>query len=284
LVVAVALTYAPLRQAVGQELYDRGQNAAPVFEGWEQNPAGSFELIFGYLNRNFEETLDIPVGPDNSIEPGGPDQGQPTHFLTRRHRFVFRVKVPVDFGKKELVWTLRSKAKTERVYGILKSEYALSKLEIMMNAGGLANAERGEDASNQPPVIKLEGNIQRTVKVGEPLALTALVSDDGLLQPWKIISAPSDALRRRAPRYLRAGWFVYRGAQNVTLDPDQHHPEYQRNGTRPSPPLPPPLPSTGKTLNVTATFSEPGVVVLRLMAHDGGLASSQDVIVTVLPR
>ena len=71
--------------------YSRGQNASPAFEGWEKNADGSFNFLFGYMNRNWEEEIDVPIGPDNSIEPGGPDQGQPTRLLPRRNRFIFRV-------------------------------------------------------------------------------------------------------------------------------------------------------------------------------------------------
>ena len=91
-------------------VYSRGQTVAPAYEGWEQNPDGSFNLVFGYMNRNLDERLDIPIGPDNRIEPGGPDRGQPTHFLPRRNRFAFSVQVPADFGEQELVWTLARRA------------------------------------------------------------------------------------------------------------------------------------------------------------------------------
>src|SRR5688572_31507116 len=78
-----------------------GLNIAPVYEGWEQNADGSFNLVFGYMNRNWDETIDLPVGAGNAIQPGGPDHGQPTHFLPRRSQFVFRVPVPKDFGNSE---------------------------------------------------------------------------------------------------------------------------------------------------------------------------------------
>src|SRR5438034_2785601 len=80
----------------GQVIYRSGQNIAAAFDGWEVNPDGTYSLVFGNFNRNWDEEFDIPVGPDNNVEPGGPDQGQPTHFLPRRNRFVFRVKVPND--------------------------------------------------------------------------------------------------------------------------------------------------------------------------------------------
>ena len=91
-----------------------GLNIAPVYEGWEPNADGSFDVIFGYFNRNWNEWIDVPAGLANSIDSGGPDQGQPTHFLPRRNRFIFRIRVPKDFGNRELVWTLASHGKTER--------------------------------------------------------------------------------------------------------------------------------------------------------------------------
>ena len=69
------------------------------------------------MNRNWEEEIDMPVGPANTIEPAGRIRGQPTHFLPRRNSFVFRIRVPEDFGSKELVWTLTTNGKTERAYG-----------------------------------------------------------------------------------------------------------------------------------------------------------------------
>ena len=88
------------------QTYHSGQNLQPVFEGWEQNPDGSFDMAFGYLNRNYEEHLNIPVGESNYFEPGEPDRGQPAFFYPRRQRFSFRVRVPADWGDKELVWTV----------------------------------------------------------------------------------------------------------------------------------------------------------------------------------
>src|SRR5262245_36940667 len=94
--------------------YSRGQNVSPAFEGWEENADGSFNMLFGYMNRNWEEEVDVPIGADNVLSPGAADQGQPTHFLPRRNRFIFKVRVPKDFGTKELIWTLTTRGKTEK--------------------------------------------------------------------------------------------------------------------------------------------------------------------------
>ena len=44
--------------------YSRGQNVSPAFEGWEKNDDGSFNMMFGYMNRNWEEEVDVPIGPE----------------------------------------------------------------------------------------------------------------------------------------------------------------------------------------------------------------------------
>ena len=131
-VAAVLVASAPARAQVASP---RGQTIAPAYEGWEKNADGSFNLLFGYFNRNWDERIDLPVGPGNSIEPGGPDQGQPTHFYPRRNRFVFRIRVPADFGDKELVWTLTSRGKTERAYATLLIDYFIDDIVIMNNKG-----------------------------------------------------------------------------------------------------------------------------------------------------
>src|SRR5215510_90320 len=147
LVVGVASSVA----LPAQEKHRSGQNVVPTFEGWEENPDGTFNMVFGYLNRNYEQVLDVPIGPDNNIEPDGPDGGQPTRFFPRRSRFVFRVKVPKDSGKKEIVWTLRSQGKTEKAYATLKPEYIIDNSII---EGG----NTGQNAvQNTPPSIRIEG-------------------------------------------------------------------------------------------------------------------------------
>ena len=85
----------------------KGQTVTPVFEGWYTHPDGTHSLSFGYYNRNVEEVLEIPIGPDNFFEPGPVNRGQPTHFQPRRHWGVFAVTVPADFGYERLVCTTR---------------------------------------------------------------------------------------------------------------------------------------------------------------------------------
>src|SRR5215510_3913181 len=120
--------------------HDTGQSITGAFEGWFANSDGSFSLLVGYYNRNSKQELDIPIGSNNRIEPGGPDQGQPTHFLTGRQWGVFTVIVPKDFGKKKLTWTLVSNAKTTAIPMSLDT---LWEIEPFKEASG-----------NTPPVLR----------------------------------------------------------------------------------------------------------------------------------
>ena len=97
--IVLAISAISARSARPQSLtYTRGQNVAPAYEGWEQDADGTKYFLFGYMNRNWEEEIDVPVGAENGFNPGNPDQGQPTHFLPRRNRFIFKVRVPAGFG------------------------------------------------------------------------------------------------------------------------------------------------------------------------------------------
>jgi hypothetical protein len=286
IVVIVAAVSAAFRATGAQVSLPTGQNIAPAYEGWEQNPDGSYNLVFGYFNRNWEEEIDLPIGPDNSLAPGDADQGQPTHFFPRRNRFIFRVRVPKDFGKQELVWTLTSHGKTERAYATLKPDYFIDDVVIMNNNGaGGAGGGSPDTIGNKAPVLKVEGDKNRRVTVGQPITLTAFASDDGKPKPRPMPPPLSRAAQsaRGTPNTangLRLSWFVYRGAGTVIFDPPQIKvwEDYRDGENSPwsagwgAPPVPP----EGKW-ETRVTFSEPGNYVLRCLAHDGGLMTSDEV-------
>ncbi len=264
-----------------------GQNIAPVYEGFETNPDGSFNLLFGYYNRNWEEEINVPVGPGNSLEPGGPDQGQPAHFFPRRNQFVFRVHVPADFGDKEVVWTLTSYGVTERDYGTLRQQYAVD--EVVMSANFGAGGQTGFNPSlvgNMPPEVTLEGERRMTVGVGESVTLSAVVMDDGKPSrrsiPERFVGqshfVPNSATG------LRLSWIQYRGPGSVVFDPAQTKVWEDRRDGGESPWsagwTTPPVPPENRWVT-QATFSEPGTYVLRALGHDGGLIDYEDVTVVV---
>src|SRR6266851_3281728 len=109
-----------------EPLRNSGQSITGAFEGWYQNQDGTFTMLVGYMNRNLKQTLDIPVGPHNRIEPDGPDRGQPTYFLPRRQWGVFTIAVPKDFGNNQLTWKIVANGKMTQVPASLDLLWELS--------------------------------------------------------------------------------------------------------------------------------------------------------------
>ncbi|MEQ1857772.1 MAG: hypothetical protein ABL963_15060 [Longimicrobiales bacterium] len=249
----------------GQSLsYSTGQTVSPAYEGFEVNPDGSYNLIFGYLNRNWLEELDVPVGEDNFFSPGPADRGQPTHFLPRRNRFTFKVQVPADFGDQELVWTLRTRGETKVAYASLRQDLLIDNIVIASETGALgAGRSDPETRSNVPPQIMLDGPRTVNARVGQPVTLSAWVTDDGLplttaqrreraraarqaatpaADPAQAAAAPaSDTISAEMRALQRAftepdrvtvskalglhfTWFVYRGEAEAEFEPIQIKP------------------------------------------------------------
>jgi hypothetical protein len=277
--------------APAQTHYATGQDVVPVFDGWEHNPDGSFNLVFGYMNRNYEEQVDIPVGPDNKIEPGPVDQGQPAHFYRRRQQFVFKINVPKDFGKKEVVWTLTHAGKTEKAYGTLLQTSEIGTLVYQENRGGPGEMTYPEEP-DAPPTIEMVGSAARTAKVNEPITLSVAVTDDGHPKP-RVRKTPAPEVRRdsdgaiisNAPSRdampqrenpltqmvvkldpgvtLGVTWILYRGGPvGVTLDP-MHVKVVDGKAT------------------TKVTFDKAGTYRLRAYADDGILLTPLDVTINV---
>lgn len=263
--------------------YSSGQEVVPDFSGWVANPDGSFDMVFGYMNRNYKEHLHVPVGPNNKFEPEEIDRGQPSYFYPRRNRHVFRVRVPADFGENELVWSLTSNGETRQAYATLKPDYALDGSAIYLNNSGFTMV--GRAVRNEAPVVHIEGDPQRTATLGEPLTLTAVVSDDGIPATRP---APGGQLGFKTAMGLRVAWIVYRGAgDRVDFAPEQFkvYADFSEEGANsPWTPgwTPPPLPPDGRH-TVSVTFDEPGTYVVRALAHDGGFDTARDITVTVRP-
>ena len=114
-------SHASARQLPLQPARERARASPPRSKAGIRIPTARYTLLIGYFNRNMKQTLDIPVGPNNRIEPGGPDQGQPTYFLPRRQWGVFAIKVPKDFGDKRLTWTITANGQTNSIpVGVIK--------------------------------------------------------------------------------------------------------------------------------------------------------------------
>jgi hypothetical protein len=251
----------------------------PVYEGWERRSDGTINMVFGYFNRNWDTSVDIPIGENNTIEPGGPDRGQPTRFMPRRSFFLFKVQLPADFGDREVVWTLNVNGKPQSAYGTLKPGYFLDDLVISMNHGGANNTK------NVAPSLTLMGKAAIDAHVGQPITLTASATDDGIpatralppLDPFK-----PGGLTIQSAMGLRLAWFVYRGPGDVVFDPPQFKTNMDmREGSPWTPGWQVPAVPPNNTWVTRATFKAPGTYVLRCLAHDGALPTYRDVTVTV---
>ena len=188
-------------------MYLRGQTVSPAFEGWWPNDDGSFTMFFGYMNSNWEQEFNVPIGADNHFaftEPGRlddleqdaydgsvADRGQPTHFYPRRNPFLFTVHVPRDFGTTELVWTLTTRGKVHRAYATLESDYRIDPQVISTEVGGAFGSLSDALRYNIPPELEIEGEKHRTVRVGDRLTLVAVANDPDDL--------PSRSARSQAP-------------------------------------------------------------------------------------
>ena len=259
-VLALVVVLAGMSVTAGQMRYWSGQNVVPVFEGWERNPDGTFSMVLGYYNRNVEEALDIPIGPNNNIEPGGPDQGQPTFFAPNRHKYVFRVKVPKDWGAtKRLVWTLTIRGKTESANAFLLPEWESNNQVMAMNSDGGG----GSDLNSNAPTIAM-GPAQAITLPGTA-SLTASVANDAPPRPSSERPMPVRPGARRGPQ-LHVDWLEYRGPAGgrITFMP----------GSSPV--------VDGKAVT-TASFSAPGQYVVRGFANNGSLTTPADVALTVSP-
>jgi hypothetical protein len=219
----------------------RGEAIFPALEGWGPDASGENVLILlGYYNRNRSQELDIPIGPDNRIEPDGPDYGQPTHFLPRRNWGVFTITVPADFGDRKLTWTINANGKPVSIPLGLTKDYRIEPFK---------DAAQG----NTPPVVRVSPDgpplqgppkgyaATLTARVGQPLTVTVYASDDGIVDP-----------NRKVPEWpVSVTWFKHRGPGPVTFTPEK--PEIDR---------------TSGQATATATFAEPGEYVLRAQAND----------------
>jgi hypothetical protein len=234
-----------------EPLHEAGTSVTGAFEGWFSNPDGSFSLLLGYYNRNQKQEVDVPIGPENRIEPGGPDRGQPTHFLPGRAWGLFAIRVPADFGDNKLTWTIVANGQTTVIPASLNKDYEISPL---------VEAAVG----NTPPVLSFEEKgpsvqgprgltVERTVKRGAPLTLTVWVSDDAKF------TTSSGARPRNLAAPVTLRWIKYRGA-GVVFSKDRPEVEkMERAGVNAA--------YSGKA-STTVTFSEPGEYLLHVTAND----------------
>ena len=239
-----------------------GASITGAFEGWFQNSDGSFSFLVGYLNRNRARGVDVPIGSNNRIEPGGPDMGQPTHFLPGRHTGMFIVTVPKDFTPQQrLTWTIDINGASTSIPLRLHPDYNISPFKIQHDVS---------EQSDTPPTLRLEEGgpifqgpvasvarpaLTRTTSVSMPLSLSFWAEDDG-----RYSSGSNAPLRDPPPPPVELTWSKYRGPGTVTFGKAKPELEKLAGGK-----VTEPFRGRGAT---TATFSEPGQYTLHVLAND----------------
>jgi hypothetical protein len=228
--------------------HDSGQGVTPAYEGYFENSDGSLSLLFGYFNRNLKQNLDIPVGPENRIEPDGPDRGQPTYFLTGRQWGLFTVTVPKTFNER-LTWSLTANGKTSVVPANLDPLYLLAPYKdatgntppfiAFAEAGPFVQGPRGQSMS-------------LTTTWPNPAPLTLWLADDASVAP---------GARRPSTPPVAISLSKYRGPGSVTFTPER--PTTEKAEFK----APPIATFTGK-VTASAKFSQPGEFILRVVAND----------------
>jgi len=272
--------------------YNTGQSVQPIFEGWSWAPDGSINLHFGYLNRNYVQAPTVPVGANNSIQPGGPDRGQPTFFYSRTQRNMFTVNVPKDWDRKrEVIWSVTVNGKAEKAVGWLQAEWEIDPVGGAGAGGGDTDPER---KMNQAPAITVDP--LAPVTLPGVATLMATITDDGLPKPRPRskpavgqetpptlqggVDAPvnvpavaaaatretppgaSPGAAGARPLGLSVSWIVWRGPAAAAFSPQLVEPKDTKAVT-------------------TATFSAPGEYVLRARVTDTFKVMTEDVKVTV---
>jgi len=242
------------QELVMEPLKDAGLTVYPAYEGWFQNADGSYTLLIGYYNRNKKQILDVPIGPNNRIEPGGPDQGQPTYFLVGRGWGTTSIRVPKDFGDKKLVWTLTTNGKTVSVpFGLTKGYQIEPYLDAAMGNKPpvFKFSEKGEELTGPPKPLSAAPVLAGVV--GEPVTISAWLTDDGHEETATgggAAAAPA-AGAQAAPRRPRISATIskFRGPGDVTFADSTPDVEKGR-------------------ISTTAKFTMPGEYVIRLEGND----------------
>src|SRR5437016_5905800 len=224
---------------------ERGTSVTPAYEGWYVNPDGSYSMLLGYYIRNTKEALDIPVGPNNRVEPGQVDQGQPTHFESGRQWGVFVIKVPKDFGTKSITWTIVANGEANSIPLTLNKGYPISPFEElgMHNKPPVLAFSEGGPKFTGPPVATA-ATFTGTVK--QPIAISVWVEDP------KAPGGEEGGLGRGfTPSVATISLHKFRGPGKVT---------YEKTRI--------PVTKQGEMITAQATFDTAGDYTLRVQAND----------------
>ena len=237
---------------------------APFMEGWYENEDGTYSISFGYLNAN-ADTLVIPLGEGNFLDPAEFDGMQPTTFFPGHHRGIFTVTLSAEMKDQDVWWTLtKENGDVTKVPGrVTSNAYELDWLP--RPHGSLppsVSFDPDSGVGRGPPGIMAERTL--TVPVGSPLTLSVNATDPS--------GRDSQDFRFREAIPLRVVWSQLQGPGRVEFTRHESNPEVEEEGddrpaagARSRPPPGPeviPLSEGHGTARVIATFSEPGEYIM----------------------
>ena len=158
-----------------------GLPVIPVMEGWVANEDGTASFSMGFLNKN-KVGVDIPLGPNNYIEPAKYDGQQPTYFPPGRGAGSFAITVPADEINQDIWWYLKTgdgeMLKIPGRYG--ESAYELDFIRPRPAGSMQPLVGFGEDGAQAAGLTALMGAHEGTVTVGQQLELAVNVSDPSM--------------------------------------------------------------------------------------------------------
>lgn len=240
-------------QQISEPLRGFGASVTAAYEGWFDNPDGTHNFLIGYLNRNYSQAVDVPIGPNNTMGPNGPDLGQPTHFRPGRQTGVFMVTMPKEFGPKDrLTWSITVNGQTNTIPFWMNPDYQVSPFADIA-VGNKPPVIKFDPAGpmTQGPVTLIAKAIARTATMAAGLSLPVWASDDAKY------SSGSNAPQRNPPPAVVLHWTKYRGPGQVTFD--KVPPVFEK--------MDGPAAFNGKA-TVHAKFSAPGEYILHVTAED----------------
>ncbi len=192
------------------------RHLAPFMEGWYANEDGTFSISFGYLNAN-SDTIIIPLGPDNFIEPAQFDGMQPTIFVPGHQRGLFTAELPADMEDTDVVWTIRKpNGDVSSVPGRVSSH--AYQLDWMARPHGsmhpLVSFDSQTGEGRGPPGLLAERTV--TASVGSPVTLSVNARDPS--------ERDADDYRFREPTPVNVTWFQLQGPGRVEFTRHESNP------------------------------------------------------------
>jgi hypothetical protein len=220
----------------------------PAYDGFLQNPDGSYTLAFAYFSHN-AETVTVAPGVQNSFNPSPGDRQQPITFKPGHWRFQCVMVVAPDFDGK-LRWTVTyGGVTTGTSEHMLQSNWNLVEGAAELRQIDFAKAPKGV-CLNRAPQVRVLGSsgggrgkpatLAVGASVGERFSLFGSVNDEGLPRTGK----------------LAIVWKQLNGPGTATFE-------------------------NAAAARTRARFSAPGSYELELTATDGELSASTRVVITV---